>query len=268
MFNHSKHCYKLMSMKLMDNVRSVLDGLPVRQCYGWLDSMVALYWIKGRGNYKQFVANRVKLIKEKSYITWKHVGTKENPADIGSRGCQADQLSTKWLEGPEWLSNPEEWPDEVAKQSGEIFKAVIQQEDVFTDVLKKYTFWRTMRIMAWVIRFLHNLRSNQIHREGPLTTEEIQQQIDWWLKREQSRYEDSDQTREDKQRLNLKKNERGLLECQGRIQGEYPIYIPPQSILAEKLVMHEHQRTLHGGVSMTISRILKAHSHSMSGGSI
>jgi hypothetical protein len=209
----------------------------------------------------------VKLIKEKSYITWKHVGTKENPADIGSRGCQADQLSTKWLEGPEWLSNPEEWPDEVAKQSGEIFKAVIQQEDVFTDVLKKYTFWRTMRIMAWVIRFLHNLRSNQIRREGPLTTEEIQQQIDWWLKQEQSHYEDSDQTREDKC-LNLKKNERGLLECQGRIQGEYPIYIPPQSILAEKLVMHEHQRTLHGGVSMTISRILKAHSHSMSGGSI
>jgi hypothetical protein len=209
----------------------------------------------------------VKLIKEKSYITWKHVGTKENPADIGSRGCQADQLSTKWLEGPEWLSNPEEWPDEVAKQSGEIFKAVIQQEDVFTDVLKKYTFWRTMRIMAWVIRFLHNLRSNQIHREGPLTTEEIQQQIDWWLKQEQSHYEDSDQTREDKC-LNLKKNERGLLECQGRIQGEYPIYIPLQSILAEKLVMHEHQRTLHGGVSMTISRILKAHSHSMSGGSI
>jgi hypothetical protein len=157
-----------MAMKLMDNVRSVLDGLPVRHCYGWLDSMVALYWINGRGNYKQFVANRVKLIKEKSYITWKHVGTKENPADIGSRGCQADQLSTKWLEGPEWLSNPDEWPDEVAieptketetvaKQSGEIFKAVIQQEeDVFTDVLKKYTFWKTMRIMAWVIRFLHN----------------------------------------------------------------------------------------------------------------
>jgi hypothetical protein len=229
--------------------------------------MVALYWINGRGNYKQFVANRVKLIKEKSYITWKHVGTKENPADIGSRGCQADQLSTKWLEGPEWLYNPDEWPDEVAieaaketeteaKQSGEIFKAVIQQEeDVFTDVLKKYTFWKTMRIMAWVIRFLHNLRSNQIHREGPLTTEEIQQQIDWWLKREQSRYEDSDQTREDKQRLNLKKNERGLLECQGRIQGGYLIYIPPQSILAEKLVMHEHQRTLHGGVSMTMSTV-------------
>ena len=169
-----------MAMKLLDNVRAVLDGLPVRHCYGWLDSMVALYWISGRGSYKQFVANRVKLIREKSYITWKHVGSKDNPADIGSRGCIG---------------------------------------------------------------------------EGPLTTEEMQQQIDWWLKREQSRYEDSDQTRKDEQHLNLKRNERGLLECQGRIQGEYPIYIPPESILAEKLVMHEHQSTLHGGVSMTMSAV-------------
>ena len=57
---------------------------------------------------------------------------------------------------------------------------------------------------------------------------------------------------ENKQRLNLQKNERGLLECQGRIQGEKPIYILPQSLLAQKLVMHEHKRTLHGGVNITM----------------
>ena len=255
----------LMATKLLDNIKAVLDGLPIRHCYSWLDSMVALYWISGRGSYKQFVANRVRLIQEKSYIIWKHVGTKENPADIGSRGCQADQFSTKWLEGPEWLSNPDDWPNEVtveateeteaeAKQkSGEILKAVTQIEDEFNELLSKYSFWKTMRITAGLTRFLHNLKSKQERRKGPLSTEEIRQQIDWWLKREQLHYEDSDQTREDKQRLNLQKNERGLLECQGRIQGEKPIYIPPESLLAEKLVMHEHKRTLHGGVNMTMS---------------
>ncbi|XP_046846738.1 uncharacterized protein LOC124440389 [Xenia sp. Carnegie-2017] len=96
-----------MATRLMDNVRSVLEGLPVRHCVGWLDSMVALYWINGSGNYKQFVANRVKVIREKNYISWKHVGTKDNPADIGSRGCNGDQLSEKWLEGPKWLPDPE-----------------------------------------------------------------------------------------------------------------------------------------------------------------
>ena len=256
-----------MAMKLLDSVRALLDGLPVRHCCGWLDSTVALYWISGRGNYKQFVNNRVKLIREKSYITWRHIGTKENPADIGSRGCHGDQLSRKWLDGPEWLSNPDEWPAEVAieatdeteseaKQIREIFKAVTQEEeDEFAEILVKHALWKTLRITAWVARFIRNAKSDQGRRQGPLTTEEIQEQIDWWLRREQSSYEESDQMREYQQRLNLKKNDRGLLVCQGRIQGEYPIYIPPESILAEKLVMHEHLRTLHGGVSMTMTAI-------------
>ncbi len=145
------------------------------------------------------------------------------------------------------------YPVVMVKADGITCRALAGHE--FTELLRKYSFWKTMRITTWVFRFLHNPKSNQRRREGPLTTEEIQQQIDWWLKREQSRYEDSDQTRKDEQHLNLKKNERGLLECQGRIQGEYPIYIPPESILAEKLVMHEHQSTLHGGVSMTMSAV-------------
>ena len=44
----------LMATKFLDNVKAVLDGLPIRHCYSWLDSMVALYWISGRGSYKQF----------------------------------------------------------------------------------------------------------------------------------------------------------------------------------------------------------------------
>ena len=89
-------------------------------------------------------------------------------------------------------------------------------------------------------RFLHNLKTKQERGKEPLTTEDIQPQISWWLNREQLLNEGSDQTREDKQRLNLQKNEQGLLKYQERIQGENPIYIPPESPFAEKLVMHEH----------------------------
>ena len=111
-----------------------------------------------------------------------------------------------------------------------------------------------MRITAWLARFLHNIKSPQEeHQSMLLTTEEIQCQIDWWIKREQNHHNDSDQAQEDKQRLNLQNNKNGLLKCRGRIQGEYPIYIPPTSILAEKIVTHEHQRMLHGGVGMTMS---------------
>ena len=45
----------LMATKLLDNIKAVLDGLPIRHCYSWLDSMVALYWISGRGSLQQAI---------------------------------------------------------------------------------------------------------------------------------------------------------------------------------------------------------------------
>ena len=47
---------------------------------------VVLHWLQGQGEYKQFVQNRVKKIQAHSEISWRHVGTSENPADLASRG--------------------------------------------------------------------------------------------------------------------------------------------------------------------------------------
>ena len=54
---------------------------------------------------------------------------------------------------------------------------------------------------------------------------------------------------------NLQLNDSGLLECRGRIEGEYPIYIPQSHLFARKLVERAHQSTLHGGVGMTMAKI-------------
>ena len=55
--------------------------------------------------------------------------------------------------------------------------------------------------------------------------------------------------------LNLKPNEGGILECRGRIEGEYPIYILQSHPFARKLVERAHHSTLHGGVGMTMAKI-------------
>ena len=34
---------------LAENVKNALQGQPVKSVYGWLDSKVALHWIKGVG---------------------------------------------------------------------------------------------------------------------------------------------------------------------------------------------------------------------------
>ena len=91
-----------MASNLVHNVKQALQGLPVSGVYGWLDSTVALHWIKGHGEYKQFVHNRVRKIQEKGYIQWRYVNTCENPADLGSRGGAVNEKTELWLKGPNW----------------------------------------------------------------------------------------------------------------------------------------------------------------------
>lgn len=43
-----------MATNLLMNMLNALETM-----YGWLDSTVSLHWIKGNGQYKQFVTNRV-----------------------------------------------------------------------------------------------------------------------------------------------------------------------------------------------------------------
>ena len=59
----------------------------------------------------------------------------------------------------------------------------------------------------------------------------------------------------DKLQLNLQPNGEKILECRGRIQGRYPIYLPDDSLFAEKLVRHAHQRTLHWGLGLTMAEV-------------
>ena len=51
-----------MVTNLVTNVRNTLDGLPNLRVYAWLDSTVALHWIMGNSQYKQFVTNWVNKI--------------------------------------------------------------------------------------------------------------------------------------------------------------------------------------------------------------
>ena len=51
---------------------------------------------------------------------------------------------------------------------------------------------------------------------------------------------------QDQEQLNLQPSGEGMLECRGRIQGEYPIYLPGSALLAAKIVQQAHVTTLNG----------------------
>ena len=64
-----------MVTTLLVNVKVALEGMLVTGLNGWLDSTVALFWINGSGQYKQFVENRVQKIRAQPEITWRYVPT-------------------------------------------------------------------------------------------------------------------------------------------------------------------------------------------------
>ena len=68
------------------------------------DSADVLFWIySGHLSWKPFVANQIKKIRKCSEIqSWRHIDTKENPADLASRGETIKNLakSNFWNSGP------------------------------------------------------------------------------------------------------------------------------------------------------------------------
>ncbi|GFX75907.1 integrase catalytic domain-containing protein [Trichonephila clavipes] len=83
----------LLLSRLVKKVVPILQ-LPIHKSWMWTDSTIALAWIKTEPHkLKTFVSNRVAEIQalSKDYH-WKHVSSKNNPADLISRGCNVDEL--------------------------------------------------------------------------------------------------------------------------------------------------------------------------------
>ena len=82
-----------MACNLISYVKSALKNQNVTSVTGWTDSTVVLYWLNGQGSYNQFVRNRVNKILERDDINWQYVPTRDNPADLGSKGEFTNQNS-------------------------------------------------------------------------------------------------------------------------------------------------------------------------------
>ena len=102
-----------MAVNLLSNMQDGLEDFPVTLLHCWFDSSVALHWILGGGDYKQFVANRVLKIPEHAEVIWRHVPTEDNPADLASQGGLVTEENKLWWRGPEWLSDPRKWPENL-----------------------------------------------------------------------------------------------------------------------------------------------------------
>ncbi|CAG9133575.1 unnamed protein product [Plutella xylostella] len=103
-------CGALLGTRLASKVQSSLT-IPINNCFYWCDSTIVLAWLSTSPSVlKQFVRNRVGEIQDVTCNQqWSYVPSKQNPADLVSRGVGADQLnvSSLWWSGPEFLQHKE-----------------------------------------------------------------------------------------------------------------------------------------------------------------
>jgi len=133
-----------------------------------------------------FVSNRVGQIQELTELnSWNHVKTRENPADLISRGVSPVLLmqSQLWWNGSPWLNlNRDWWKTESVRtlptsELPEARKTALVIKDSFEEwnILHTISTMRHLqRVVAYVLRFINNSRKNKVDRSvGPLTSDEL-----------------------------------------------------------------------------------------------
>ncbi|GFT62106.1 integrase catalytic domain-containing protein, partial [Nephila pilipes] len=125
---------------------------------------------------------------------WRYCPGTQNPADHLSRGIFPSKLSNlkNWWYGPDWLTQePSLWPTEdlssyeQLKTDNEVRKPLTQSFYVETtnpviDITHYSSYTKLLRVIAWILRFLHNCRNEQSFL-FELTAEELQKAKDYWI---------------------------------------------------------------------------------------
>ena len=123
----------------------------------WTDSKIVLGYIANDSRrFHIFVANRVQQIHDHSVSSqWRYIETKENPADIASRGVSAEDLvqNRKWFNGPEFLwekvlpESTEELPV-ISSDDQEVKK--VQVLETQTVQISDENLWESLKtISSW-----------------------------------------------------------------------------------------------------------------------
>ena len=107
--------------------------------------------------------------------------------------------------------------------------------DSIDDLTEKRSIIETARVLAWVKRFIEKCKGTKVNN-CPFTIDDIGRQQKFLIRRAQQDARNTQQFEGDTKTLNLQENEGGIYICKGRIQGEYPIYLPFNHKMTEKII--------------------------------
>ena len=154
----------VMAVRLKEQIVKEHES-KIQSCNFWTDSTTLLQWIHSSHRKQQvFVANRVAGILDTTNVSqWNHVSGINNPADIGTRAINVDELKrSEWLTGSAWLKEREnEWPEQVnltfasdEQNDQMVFSAKVEEKKLMIQWERFSNFNRLVNTMAYVQRVL------------------------------------------------------------------------------------------------------------------
>ncbi|XP_011858860.1 PREDICTED: uncharacterized protein LOC105556384 [Vollenhovia emeryi] len=277
--------------RLIQFIRESLDFQETKvSC--WTDSTITLAWLsRPSTTWKTFIANRVAAIHTLLPETpWRHIPTKDNPADCASRGISPNDLATNihWWSGPDWLTqSSEHWPSSPSDFDPRALSEQRENQSLNAtvvapwDLSQRYSSWsKLLRITAYIYRFVTNSRArntdtNTTIRQPSariyLTPTEIKSAEAFWIRHIQAEIFPCEISSLGKAApikktssllsLNPYLDDNQMIRLGGRLRNatltddiRNPIVLKDHP-LVRIIIMDTHRRSLHAGSQLTLARL-------------
>ena len=280
----------VLACRLSESIKRAMT-YKFSRCFYWTDSNIVLSYIRHESRrFHTFTANRVAEIHDSSNPDeWHHIPGELNPADACSRGASGAKLCelSSWWDGPEFLKGTNgTWPeqnnppltlhsDDPEVRNVTLIMNVQLPESVLPDPARFSSWLRYKRIVAWVNRFIKNLKSAVAKSEkdnSHLNGQEIELASTKILLESQRKSFMEDirmvastglvHSASILRGLSPFLDEKGILRVGGRLSRapvsemtRHPIILGSNDEVTRLIIHDAHQRVLHAGVGHTLSEL-------------
>ena len=255
----------------------------------WTDSQIVLGYIHNDcRRFRMFVANRTQLIRDYTEKeNWRYVESERNPSDSASRGLSIEDETSvhSWFNGPDFLWQKEEaWsinkPNLIINDNDPEMQRVTRtntinthvEETLLDTIQRRISNWNRMkRVLATMLLFVKKCRKKGV--PFSLMVEDIEEAGRILIRMAQDKYLNSEVKKsnsspagEKKQKWLLKldpfTDDEGLLRVGGRLRNseqpsqiKFPIILPKQSAVTQRIIEWFHKKVQHSGRSTTTNEI-------------
>ena len=244
-------------------------GVPTSVLY-YTDSQDVLYWLQRRKPLKAFVHNRVEEVLSMSSLEqWSYVPTKENPADLGTRGIAVSALANAslWWRGPDPVVKHVPFSGDCPSPTGlmeekgmklEVPVMLLQREFGLLDPTRFGTLNKLVAVTGWVFRFIQNAQKGERCMSPSLGVDELEKAKNFWIREAQEMsypVEAIGQGKGPKELRSLRPSlgPQGVIHCRPRTREPSVVLLPRGSPITALIILDAHRKVFHQGVPATTS---------------